>query len=138
MDDETLWITVALGWGIFMLLILWTKWRDGAFKHKETPHGPLMNTEEQVLDKWTLVEERSFTEEEKNQLSFLEVIKASDGSLSVILHIKNGASTFIPLDKNNQLSIGSRLDIDKVYLRKWKRLNHERYDISIVKISNML
>lgn len=135
MDEETSWITILIGWGIFMLLILWTKWKDGAFRKKKSSLSePAIATDEPALEEWTIVDTRLLTEDEKHQLLFLEIIKTDKGSLLVKFQFKTGASTFIPLAEGIKLDIGSRLDMDKVILRKWRRINHEKYDISIIKI----
>lgn len=135
MDEETSWITILFGWGIFMLLILWTKWKDGAFRKKESSLSELaIATDEPALEEWTIVDTRLLTEDEKHQLLFIEIIKADKGSLLVKFQVKTGASTYIPLVEDIKLDIGSRIDMDKVILRKWRRLNHEKYDIIIIKI----
>lgn len=131
MDDETSWVTILIGWGIFILLILWTKWRDGAFRKKKASVSELtIPTDEPLFEEWTIVDTYPLTEEEKHHLSCLEIIKTDNGTLLVKFQTKTGASTLIPLAEDIKLDVGSKLDMDKVIVRKWKRLNHGKFDIS--------
>lgn len=80
---------------------------------------------------WTLEDERPFTDDEKNSITSLEVVQAMDGSLSVKCSIKEGGQTFIRLADELTLPVGTLLDKDKVVLKVWRRLNQEKYYISI-------
>lgn len=80
---------------------------------------------------WTLEDERPFTDDEKNSVTSLEVVQTMDGSLSVKCSIKEGSQTYIWLAEELNLPVGTYLDKDKVILKVWRRLNQERYYISI-------
>lgn len=80
---------------------------------------------------WTLEDERPFTDDEKNSIIALEVVQAMDGSLSVKCSIKEGGQTFIPLAEEINLPAGTSLDKDRVILKVWRRLNQEKYYISL-------
>lgn len=80
---------------------------------------------------WTLEDERPFTDDEKNSITSLEVVQAMDGSLSVKCSIKEGGQTFIQLAEELVLPIGTSIDKDRVILNVWRRLNQERFYISI-------
>lgn len=80
---------------------------------------------------WTLEDERPFTDDEKNSVTSLEVVQTMDGSLSVKCSIKEGGQTFIPLAEELNLPVGTSLDKDRVILKVWRRLNQEKYYISL-------
>lgn len=80
---------------------------------------------------WTLEDERPFTDDEKNSITSLEVVQAMDGSLSVKCSIKEGGQIFIRLAEELVLPIGTSLDKDKVTLKVCRRLNQEKYYISL-------
>lgn len=80
---------------------------------------------------WTLEDERPFTDEEKNSIASLEVVQAMDGSLSVKCSIKEGGKTYIRLAEELNLPVGTHLEKDKVVLKVWRRLNQEKYYISL-------
>lgn len=80
---------------------------------------------------WTLDDARHFTDNEKDSIASLEVVQAMDGSLSVKCSIKEGGQTFIRLAEELNLPVGTLLDKDKVILKVWRRLNQEKYYISL-------
>lgn len=80
---------------------------------------------------WILEDERPFTDDEKNSIASLKVVQAMDGSLSVKCLIKKGRQTFIPLVEELNLPVGTHLEKDKVILKVWRRLNQEKYYISL-------
>ena len=58
---------------------------------------------------------RNFTAEEQNAVIRAEV-KQSDYGLSCCFFMKSGGQTYVPLDQNSSLGIGSQVDLTKAQL----------------------
>lgn len=108
------------------------RWLKKLRKTEDVPLSTPTNDPIPLEDiEWTLEDERPFTDDEKNSVTSLEVVQTMDGSLSVKCSIKEGSQTYIWLAEELNLPVGTYLDKDKVILKVWRRLNQERYYISI-------
>lgn len=70
--------------------------------------------------KWTIKEERPFTQEEIDAVDKAIVVSAQYG-YSVQFFMKNGGFTFIPLDSSSTLNAGDEVDIRKATLRIYEK-----------------
>lgn len=108
------------------------RWLKKLRKTEDVPLSTPTNDPIPLEDiEWTLEDERPFTDDEKNSVTSLEVVQTMDGSLSVKCLIKKGGQTFIPLAEELNLPVGTHLEKDKVILKVWRRLNQEKYYISL-------
>ena len=65
--------------------------------------------------KWQLSNKRAFSDEEINAVDTAKVVPSKYG-LSVCFIMKGGGMTYIPLDQNSSLGIGSIVDLTKAQL----------------------
>lgn len=65
--------------------------------------------------KWSMKDERSFSQEEINMVTKAIVVPSTYGA-SVEFTMKNGGMTFIPLSQDASASIGEEIDITKAKL----------------------
>lgn len=65
--------------------------------------------------KWNEVDARFFDKEEVDAINKAEVVE-SDYGLSVCFFMVSGGRTYIPLDKNSSLGVGSTVDLTKAQL----------------------
>ena len=79
-----------------------------------------MPTDKSKEPKWTIKEERPFTQEEIDAIDKAIVVSAQYGN-SVQFFMKNGGFTFIPLDSSSTLNAGDEVDIRKATLRTYEK-----------------
>ena len=78
--------------------------------------------------KWSLVDSRNFTEEEKNMISSTKVVPSEYG-LSMCFMLKSGGAVYTPLSKNSSYKVGDTPNMDQL-----KVLTLEREGETIEKI----
>lgn len=76
------------------------------------------STTKATESKWTIKEERPFTQEEIDAVDKAIVVAAQYGN-SVQFFMKNGGFTFIPLDPVSTLNAGDEFDIKKATIRTY-------------------
>ena len=76
---------------------------------------PRTSTDKSKEPKWTIKEERPFTQEEIDAVDKAIVVSAQYGN-AVQFFMKNGGFTFIPLDSSSTLNAGDEVDIRKARL----------------------
>ena len=81
--------------------------------------------------KWSEKSSRQFTAEEINAVSKAEVVESQYG-LSVCFFMSGGGQSYIPLDQNSSLGIGSQVDLTKAQIVTLTRPGEE--DIYRVRI----
>lgn len=79
-----------------------------------------ISTDKSKEPKWTIKEERPFTQEEIDAIDKAIVVSAQYGN-SVQFFMKNGGFTFIPLDSSSTLNAGDEVDIRKAILRTYEK-----------------
>ena len=65
--------------------------------------------------KWSEKEVRAFAPEEVAAVEKAEVVESQYG-FSVCFFMKSGGQTYVPLDQNSSLGIGSQVDLTKAQL----------------------
>ena len=81
---------------------------------------PRTSTDKSKEPKWTIKEERPFTQEEIDAVDKAIVVSAQYGN-AVQFFMKNGGFTFIPLDSSSTLNAGDEVDIRKATLRTYEK-----------------
>lgn len=75
-------------------------------------------------DKWSEKEVRNFAPEEVTAVDRAVVVESNYGS-SVCFFMKQGGQTYIPLDQNSNLGIGSTIDLTKAQLVTLQRTGED-------------
>lgn len=70
--------------------------------------------------KWSVVSERSFSQEEINSVSEAYVVDSQYGN-SVCFVMVSGGQTYIPLSNNSTLGLGDSVDLSKAKLLELAR-----------------
>lgn len=65
--------------------------------------------------KWSVVDSREFSEEEKSMVAHTEVVPSQYG-LSVCFFMKNGRQGYIPLSNTSSLKVGDSVDLNAAKL----------------------
>ncbi|MBR4177124.1 MAG: hypothetical protein IKQ53_06965 [Bacteroidales bacterium] len=82
--------------------------------------------EEQIASsgKWTIKEERNFTEEESNAVRNAIVVANQIGK-SVCFYMKAGGQSFIPLTKDSEIGVGENVIVDDLQLLTLSRVGDD-------------
>ena len=75
---------------------------------------------------WEPIENREFTQEEKDMFTSNEVV-SGDYGLSVKFVLKAGGSCFIPLARDSKATLGSSIDVNKARVITLRRKAGEQY-----------
>lgn len=75
----------------------------------------IFSTLKVYAEKWSVKSERAFTADEIAAVSSAKVVDSKYGN-SILFMMKGGGQTFIPLDVNSNLTVGTDVDISKAKL----------------------